>query len=145
MKIGAIKAEVISIMYPDEVLLIDETDEESLNASLYELGCNPNLQGILEGCVGSINRCLAYLEGRGIGEINCIHLQGKGCRRDESGNAVIDFPSDVSVVESVILRRGREVIYPSYKKVAERLLVDFYQIFQLLIWLVQMDFWVLCR
>lgn len=126
MKIGAIKAEVISLMYPDEVLLIDETDEQSLNTSLYELGCNPNLQGILEGCVGSINRCLAYVESRGVGEINCFHLQGKSCVRDAVGNAVIELPKDVSSIESVILRKGREVIYPSYQRVEGKLLVDFH-------------------
>ena len=33
MKLGAIKAAVVSVMYPDEILMLDETDDESFNSS----------------------------------------------------------------------------------------------------------------
>ena len=115
MKLGAIKVAVARLMYPDEVLLLDESDEESLNASLYELSCNPNLQGILDACAASVNRCLAYLEGRGVGENACVHFQGSACPKNEAGEAILSLPSDVSLVQSVILRRGAEVIYPEYR------------------------------
>ncbi len=114
MKLGAIKAAVVSLMYPDEILMLDETDDESFNSSLYELSCNPNLQGVLDACASSVNRCLAYLEGRSIGEFGCVHFQGSACSKDAGGRTVITLPSDASLVHSVILRRGAQVIYPSY-------------------------------
>lgn len=126
MKIGEIKVQVISLMYPDEAPMLDETDEESFNVALYEIECNPNFQGILEGCTGAVNRCLAYLEGRGFGEINCAHFQGKACPTDESGAIVLDLPPDASCVQSVILRSGKTVIYPEYRVEGKRVVTERY-------------------
>lgn len=61
MKLGEIKLQALSLIYPD---LAIEYDEESLSDKVYELKSSPSFAPYLIASVGAVNRAFAQIEGR---------------------------------------------------------------------------------
>ncbi len=102
MKIGEIKAQAIMLMYPDISISLDEEDAEDVERAIYELKLDPNFEGVLRSCVGSINRALSYIEGQGCGETKCVDISSVDCRRTRDARVVLKIPDDAFRVERVL-------------------------------------------
>ncbi|MBE6673523.1 MAG: hypothetical protein E7596_00280 [Ruminococcaceae bacterium] len=106
MKIGEIKAQAIMLMYPDVSISFDEEDEKDVERAIYELKLNPNFEGVLRFCIGSINRALSYVEGQGFAETKCVDISSADCQRTNDGRAVLPMPNDVFSIERVLCHAG---------------------------------------
>ena len=81
MKLGEIKLEAISLMYPSACIRYDVEDTESLNRAVFEMKSDPNLGNTMEAMVGSVNRCFARIENKDLSELKCCDISISLCER----------------------------------------------------------------
>lgn len=106
MKIGEVKAQSIMLMYPDISISLDEDDASDVERAIYELKLDPNFEGVLRSCVGSINRALSYIEGQDYGETKCVDIGSADCQRTRDRSAVLKIPEDAFRIERVLCHTG---------------------------------------
>lgn len=100
MKLGEIKLEAVSLMYPGAYVGYD-IDDESLERVIFQMKSDPNLEGVMESIVGSINRCFTRIENKDLSELKCIDLPISLCKRVGEGYGIA-LPKDCLRVERLI-------------------------------------------
>ncbi len=111
MKLGDIKLQALSLIYPD---LSVEYDEGCLGDKVYELKSSPNCASYLIGSVGAINRAFALIEGRllsGTGAVT-LNLTGENVK---SGVIFIDSYDDILKINQVKIN-GSPVAYQAMER-----------------------------
>ena len=121
MKLGEIKIQALSIVYPHLVVRYDDGDEDEINNAVYELKSNPNLEGALESSIGSINRALAHIESMGLGGTRCVDIAASTLKRSAGGQAIIAPEGDFYSVERVLCHRGGKTYACGYECQGEQL------------------------
>lgn len=90
MKLGEIKAQSISIMYPSAPVKFDDTDDASIIRAIAALKSDPNYESIIEATVGAINRCFSRLETLDLSQTKCHDIPFSLC--EVKGDSVIITP-----------------------------------------------------
>ncbi len=106
MKLGEIKMQALSLMYPDEVIRYDESDDGEICDAVYRLKNNPNFEGVLESCVGAINRAFAHIESLGLSTKKCVDLALSTLERSGDGRVKIPTERDLYSVERVLCHKN---------------------------------------
>ena len=102
MKIGEMKAQALTLMFPQATVKFDETSDEEIIRAIYEMKSNPNFESILQGSVGAINRAFSYIESRGLSIVKCTDIVGSTCER-RGGKILLPFGEDFLLVNRVLL------------------------------------------
>lgn len=106
MRLGEIKVQALSLMYPDTPIRYSDGSDEEINDALYELKSNPNFEGVLESCVGSINRAFAQIESLGLSTKRCVDFGISCLERAQDGRVIISPPTDLYSVDRVLCHKG---------------------------------------
>lgn len=114
MKLGQIKLQALSLIYPDWSV---EYDDDSVENVIFGLRSNSNFSSYLSASVGAINRAFRLIEKR--------FLSGKGIKNISSeerenyfGGTVFLLDDDIYKVSSVIIN-GKE---QDYELITEKLM-----------------------
>ena len=101
MKLGEIKLQALMMIFPSEVL---EYDEDSIQEVIFNLKSSTSYSPYLAMSCGAINRGFSVIEQRGIGELDCFHLNLLSGKR-EGEYIVFDISeySDISKIKNVYL------------------------------------------
>ncbi len=102
MKIGEMKAQAITLMFPSCSVKLDESSDEDVIRAIYEMKSNPNFEAILEGSVGAINRAFSYIESRGLSLVKCVDVPSSSCEK-RNGKILLPAEKDLLSVEKVLL------------------------------------------
>ncbi|MBQ8146117.1 MAG: hypothetical protein IJ039_04985 [Clostridia bacterium] len=102
MKIGEMKAQAITLMFPQASVKLDESSDEDVIRAIYEMKSNPNFESILEGSVGAINRAFSYIESRGLSTLKCVDIPSSTCEK-RNGKIVLPSNDELLTVERVLL------------------------------------------
>ena len=105
MKIGEMKAQAVALMLPSVSVKLDESSDEDIIRAIYEMKSDPNLESILEGSVGAINRAIAYIESRGLSVVRCVDIPSSTCER-KNGKTLLTPSEDFLSPERVLLHQG---------------------------------------
>ena len=101
MKIGEMKAQAITLMFPSFSVKLDESSDEDIIRAIYEMKSNPNFEGILEGSIGAINRAFSYIESRGYSTLRCVDIPSSKCEK-RNGKIALPLCQDSFKVERVL-------------------------------------------
>lgn len=123
MKIGEIKAQAITLMYPEAVIKMDTEDADNVERAIYELKADHNFEGILEECVGAINRAVAHIESMGLSQLTCTDISAEQGRALQGNRLALTVPTELYRMESIVWsHNGREETV-SYTRVENEVLV----------------------
>jgi hypothetical protein len=75
MKLGEIKLEALYLCFATPELCIDTENDEALGDTLFNLKNDSNYKDYLNASVGSINRCFAYLEAKGLVPVKTLTVR----------------------------------------------------------------------
>ena len=114
MKLGEIKIQALNMMYPDVLVRLDDTSDEEINNSLYELKTSPNYEGILESMVGAVNRALAFFEAKEITPIKCVDVARSLCAKTGSG-ILVKTENDFLCATRLLCHRGDKTYDCAYE------------------------------
>ena len=120
MKLGEIKVQAIALMYPNADVRLDDTDAQSINEAILELKSDPNFEGVLENIVGSVNRCLTYLEIKGLSHTMCCDVPLSLCKR-QGERAVIDLPKDCFKADRLLVHRDGRAYICGYEQIGDKI------------------------
>ena len=123
MRIGEIKAQALMLMYPNNPIKYDPTDEGVRNA-LFQLKCNPGLEGPLEGATGAINRAIAEIETMGLSPIKCVDIASSICEKRGDGSLIIKASPDFLSVESLLCHTGGKTYAIGYQLLGDSLITS---------------------
>lgn len=115
MKIGEIKAQALMLMYPFAQISFNDSDDEAINKSVYELKADPNYRSLLEASVGAINRAFSLIEERGLSTQKCVDIGASACQRVR-GKASIEKERELLRVERVLLHKDNKTYAPGYEE-----------------------------
>ena len=94
MNLGEIKIQALMLMYPDASVKYDDSTGQGIENAVYELKCNPNFEGLLEACVGSINRAFSQIEAMELSGVKCVDKAHSLCKRAPDGRVIIETEKD---------------------------------------------------
>lgn len=123
MKLGEIKAEALYLCFATPELCIDTEDSEALCQALGSLKYESDYSDYLNASVGAINRCLAYIELKGLApeRVARIPYDPKDLR---DGVAVIKLNSlieDFDTLVSVTEEGGGLISYVEYARTGDEI------------------------
>ena len=108
MNLGEIKIQALSLMYPDIGIRFDDTQGAGVERAIYELKSSSNFEGLLETCIGAINRAFAQIEAKGLSPIKCVDKAGSLCKRTIDGKVEIDVEGDFLTLERLLCHRDEK-------------------------------------
>lgn len=114
MNLGEIKIQAITLMYPDTVIKYDDSTDEGVENAVYELKCNHNFEGLLESCVGAINRAFSIIEARGLSTTKCADKALSLCKIN-NGRVEIQPQKDFFSLERLLCHRGGKTYACGYE------------------------------
>ena len=125
MRIGEIKKEALLLMYPNAPIRFDTSSDEELEKGVFELKCNPSYEGLLESAVGSINRALAIIEGRGLSLTKCHDIASSICDRRGDGRIILKTMDDFLSVEMLLFHANGKTVACPYQLIGDELITDY--------------------
>lgn len=105
MNLGEIKIQSLSLMYPDIGVRFDDTKKSGVEKAIYELKSSSNFEGLLQTCIGAINRALSQIEARELSYVKCIDKAGSLCKKTAEGMVEIPMEMDFLTLEKILCHK----------------------------------------
>lgn len=125
MRLGEIKLQALALMYPDLVIRYDDGEDGDIDGAVYELKSNPNLEGVLESSIGSINRAFAHVESMGLSTSRCVDIAASVLEKSADGRAIIAPEGNFYSVERVLCHRGGKTYACGYEMINGTVYADY--------------------
>ena len=126
MKLGEIKAQAITIMFPQATIKLDTPSDEGIIRAIYEMKSNPNFESILEGSIGAINRAFSYIELNDLSETKCVDVPSSLCKR-QNDKILLPKENDLLRVERVLFHTYDKAIQQEFDIGNEGILTKYRQ------------------